>query len=133
MLSKIFCPIILMSLVSFNLVAIKSCGSRSSDVDVDIISTIVSPNKEYVATIYYISGGGAAGYVYGLVNLRRQEDTFNPKKGIIFQVTHTQNITVMWKDDVHLMIKHSKPSSLLTQAKEWSAGAQKIYIHYTEE
>lgn len=133
MVSKIVCSIILLSSACFNLAAIKSCDTKSSDADVDIISTTASPNKEYVATIYYISGGGAAGYVYRLVNLSRRGDTFNPKKGIIFQVTHTKNITVIWEDDAHMTIKYSKPSSLLTQVREWGTGERKIHIQYMEE
>lgn len=131
MISKTVCSLILISSVCF-FVAMESCNGKSPDVDIDIISTMVSPNKEYVATNYYISGGGAAGYVYRLVNLRRQQEKFDPKKGIVFQVTHTENITVTWEDNAHMTIKYSKPSSLLTQVKEWGTGERKIQIHYVE-
>lgn len=125
--------LIILSSACFNVVITKSCGREGSDADVDIISTTVSPDKEIVATVYYISGGGAAGYVYRLVNLRRRGGTFNPRKGIVFQVTRSENIMVTWEDDSHLAIKYSKPSSLLTQVKEWDAGKRKVHISYAEE
>ena len=133
MLSKTFRPVVLLFGFCLVAVAVNGCGGESSQVDVDIISTVVSPDEEHVATVYNISGGGAAGYVYRLVGLRRHADTFNRKEGIVFQVTHTENITATWEDDAHLTIRYSKPSSLLTQVKEWGTGERKIHINYVEE
>jgi hypothetical protein len=80
MRSKFVCYIALTSFALLNWVCIQGCTQEKTHEQVDIITTTVSTNKEYVATIYVVSGGGAAGYVYKLVNLRKRQEPFDSKK-----------------------------------------------------
>jgi hypothetical protein len=98
--------------------------SKKPEEQIDIIATATSPSNDHVATVYTVSGGGAAGYAYRVVNLRKQSETFNPKKGVIFSATGTREVTCRWEDNEHLMVNHSKAGNIYTQAKEW--GSDKI-------
>lgn len=123
---------VLVIFVLSNCVATQGCAQHKADGRVDIVVTSASPDQEYVATVYTVSGGGAAGYIYRLVNLRRHGEPFDPEKGIIFQATRTQNITVTWRGGESLTISYSKPGSVLTKVEEWTGG-RKIRIGYVEE
>ena len=115
----------------FVLVASCSAIKAIQDEDVDIVTTSASPNKEYIATIYIVSGGGAAGYVYRLVNIRKRGEPFDPKKGIVFHMSGARELGLTWEDDKHLSIKHSKDAHIHIQAKEWGEG--KVQIQYVEQ
>lgn len=99
---------------------------------VDIVAVAASPDHEFIAASYIVSGGGGAGYVYKVVNLRREGEPFNPEKDIVFSVTKTSSITLIWEDNEHLLIKHSNPGSIYKQLKEWGS-ERKISISYSIE
>lgn len=122
--------IVLTSLAFLNCGCIQGCTQDRAQEQVDIVTTIPSPNKEYLATVYVVSGGGAAGYVYKLINLRKQEEPFDSKKGIIFLVTRTRALDLTWQDNQHVTVKHSKPGDVYTKATMWDS---KIRISYVEE
>jgi hypothetical protein len=128
---KIVCHALGIALFLSGLMA-HSCGSNKADEDVNILSTSMSPDKEYIATFYNVSGGGAAGYAYMLVNLRRNDKPFNPKEGVIFQMTGVYQISLRWDDNEHLTVRHSKPAAIYLQEKEWG-NERKIRISYVEE
>lgn len=109
-----------------------SCSSNKAGEDVNILSTSMSPDKEYIATSYNVSGGGGAGYAYMLVNLRKNDTQFNPKEGVICQMTGGYQISLRWDDNEHLTVRHSKPAAIYLQAKEWG-NERRIRISYVEE
>ena len=47
---------------------------------VEIIDESKSPDGRHIATVFYCSGGGAAGYVYNNVNLRKSNRSVQPKR-----------------------------------------------------
>jgi hypothetical protein len=130
MRSRFACYIVLTSVALLNWVCVQGCTQDTAQERVDIVTTIPSPNKEYLATVYVISGGGAAGYVYKLINMRKREEPFDSKKGIIFLVTRTRALTLTWQDNQHVTVKHSKPDGVYTKANLWDS---KIHISYVEE
>ena len=114
-----------------NWTAARGCTHRNEKVkeQIEILSTATSSSNDYVATVYTVSGGGAAGYVYKVVNLRKQAESFDPKKGIIFSASGTREVSLQWEDNESLVVKHSKAGNIYTQAKQWGSG-KKIRITY---
>ena len=131
MANKSACKIILLTLAIISCITTPSCAQDEADEEVNIISQTASVDGKYIATVYTIFGGGAAGYAYQIVNLRKQEQKFNHKKGNIFVVTRTHNIVAEWKDNGKLIIKHSKIGSVLTKVEEWG-DEPRVSIIYTE-
>ncbi len=130
MKTKFVCYVVVTTFVLVNWTAAHSCSQKNKKVeDVDIISTAPSPSQDYVATIYIVSGGGAGGYVYKVINLRKKAQRFDHKKGIIFSVTGTRDVTLSWEGNDHLMIKHSNVGNIYTQAKEWGSD-KRVRISY---
>jgi len=128
---KSFCHSLALTVFLTGLMTL-SCGSNNAGEDVNILSTSRSPDNEYIATFYNVSGGGGAGYAYMLVNLRRKDKPFNPKEGVIFQMTGAYQVTLRWDDNEHLTIRHSKPAAVYVQAQEWG-NERRIRISYVEE
>jgi hypothetical protein len=75
--------------------------------DIGVIATSKSPNQKYVATSYSESGGGAAGFCYLLINLRKTEERFNPDKGVVFETGCSQRsdeLEFRWENDTRLRV-----------------------------
>ena len=75
---------------------------------VEIIDESKSPDGRHIATVFYCSGGGAAGYVYNNVNLRKSTDQFNQRDFLLGKRlwgSYT-NITVRWIDSAHLEVSY---------------------------
>lgn len=130
MRSKLARYIVLASVALLNWVCVQGFTQDNAQEQVDIVTTIPSPNKEYLATIYVVSGGGAAGYVYKIINLTKREDPFDSKKCIVFLVTRTRALALTWQDNQHVTVKHSQPGGVYTKATLWDS---KIRISYVEE
>ena len=126
---KILIYFVAIALLLVNWSATQGCTQRRSKEQVKIIATAISPNKEYVATVYVISGGGAAGYVYNVVNLRKRADRFDPKKGVVFSGTRIPEISLTWDNNEQVTVKHSKSGNIYTQAKQGGDRGQ-IRINY---
>lgn len=76
--------------------------------DVEIINELKSPDGEHIATVFYCSGGGAAGYVYYNVNLRKTTDQFSQRDFLLGKRlwgSYT-DITVRWIDSAHLEVSY---------------------------
>ena len=130
MSQKVLVHLIAIALL-INGTAVQGCTQKRSKEEVRIITTAISPNKEYVATAYVVSGGGAAGYVYRVVNLRKRADRFDPKKGVVFSGTRVPEISLTWNDNEHVTVKHSKAGNIYTQSRQWGDRGQ-IRINYVE-
>jgi hypothetical protein len=72
---------------------------------------------------------GGGGYVYKVVNLRKKGERFDSKKGVIFSVTGTRDITLSWEGNDHLRVKHSKVGNVYTQIREWGSD-KRVRISY---
>ena len=82
-------------------VLIAGCLNLGSDTsrDVNVIASLTSPSQSYVATSYNSSGGGAAGWCYVQVNIRKQSEQFNPDNGIVFVTTCKVKPDVEWETE----------------------------------
>lgn len=131
MTQKLLFHFVAIALLLVNWTVAQGCTQKRSKEEVKIITTAISPNKEYVATVYVVSGGGAAGYVYDVINLRKQADRFDPKKGVVFSGTRVRDISLTWDDNEHVTVKYSKAEGIYARAKEWGDRGQ-IRINYVE-
>ena len=131
MTNTIYQAMILAFIIIFGITANKACSMDNHPVeeDVDILLIANSPNTDYIVTVYTISGGGAAGYVYERVSIRKKEDRFDKNKGMIFQGAKIKNLSVEWKGDRLLQVKYTKAGDIFTQEKEWGK-KEKILIEY---
>jgi hypothetical protein len=109
------------------------CGQKDKGAkeQVDIVTISVSPNRDYLATVYIVWGGGAAGYVYRVVNVRKHGERFDPKKGIVLHMSSKSNPTVAWDGNEHLVIQHSKAATIYKQERQWGDKV-KVKVDYLQ-
>jgi hypothetical protein len=116
---------ILISIVFFaSAVLLSGCldlGSHTSR-DVNVIASFPSPNQSYVATSYNSSGGGAGGWCYVQVNVRKQTEQFNPDSGIVFVTTCKVKPDVEWESERKLSISYPANTTIYTHEKVWRSG-----------
>jgi|SRR6267143_1056799 len=108
--------------------SLSGCLDLSSDTsrDVNVIGTFASPNQSFVATSYNSSGGGAAGWCYVHVNVRKQSEQFNPDSGIVFQTRCNIKPSVQWDTEKMLRIEYPSDATVYTQEKTWGSGEVEI-------
>ena len=75
----------------------------------DVLVEVASPNGRFIATSFYCEGGGAAGYCYSNVSLRRVGAALNQRDGLLGQHktwSGFAEITLCWIDDKNLEISY---------------------------
>ena len=75
---------------------------------VEVIQEEKSPDGRYVATVFTCSGGGAAGYTYTNVNLRKTADNLNQRDFLLgeHQWNSFTDIELSWRDSKHLEVSY---------------------------
>ena len=110
-----------MPLVLLALTASIGCGDR-----IRVWQTRVSPDHAYVARFYSLSGGGAAGYDFGRVDVRPRSVPFDSlTEDFIFEATGGQ-IAIHWEGLRKLVVEH-EPKTNVYRRRE-SSGA--VLIEY---
>lgn len=96
----------------FALVGLVLCGCerndwRSTD-QVKILDERKSPDGKHTATVFYCSGGGAAGYTYTNVNVRRSSEPLNQRDFLLGQhLWHSfADISLSWEDATTLRVAY---------------------------
>ena len=108
-----------------------SCLNLGSDTSRDVhdIASFPSPNQRYVAALYNSSGGGAAGWCYLHVNVRKQAEQFNPDSGVVFQTRCNIKPHLKWASEKKLSIGYPADSTVYTQENAWrSEGVEITYV-----
>lgn len=99
----------------------KAFDSAFKGYDINITANSISPNQEYIAITYTDSGGGAAGWCYITVNLRKRDEHFDSKKNMIFYTGCSSSVDVTWQNDKALLITYSTDrESISLYQKSWS-------------
>jgi len=95
----------------------KSFDNMFKGNDIVMVSDMPSPNHGLISTIYVNSGGGAAGWCYKEVNLRKNSEAFDAKKGEVFSTDCGTDVEFSWRGDDTAIIKYSTNgiSASLTQ------------------
>ena len=111
-----------------------SGGGPDTD-KIEIIGEEKSPNGKFVATSFSCSGGGAAGYFYFNVNLRKAGEKLDQRDGLLGKHKTWKafaDIEVKWIDDENLEVSYKQSNS--PDYKENNAVKVKskhgIKIHY---
>lgn len=90
--------------------------------EVRVIANSTSSNQQHVATTYTDMGGGAAGWCYHEVNVRKNDEPFDSQKGDVFYTGCNSEIDLIWKDDGNLLITYSSDGeSASLHQKTWSS------------
>ena len=101
-----------------------SCAAVGADKneEVEVVATVESPSGAHVATVYTAWGGGAAGYVYSVVNIRSSADVFAPRKDVVFSATKAGEVRIEWETDNLLIVEHSRDASISVSNETWENG-----------
>lgn len=88
-----------------------SCGRndwKKTDT-VTVLSESRSQDGKHIATVFSCSGGGAAGYAYTNVNLRKASETLNQRDVLLGERLWNsyEDISVSWKDATTLEVSYS--------------------------
>ncbi len=81
---------------------------------IEIIGEEKSPNGKFVATSFSCSGGGAAGYFYFNVNLRKAGEKLDQRDGLLGKHKTWKafaDIEVKWIDDENLEVSYKQSNS----------------------
>ncbi|MEE3368958.1 MAG: hypothetical protein VX346_06405 [Planctomycetota bacterium] len=83
---------------------------RATDT-VKVLAEVASPNGKFIATSFYCEGGGAAGYCYSNVSLRRSGVALNQRDGLLGRHktwSGFDKIVLRWMDDGNLEISYAE-------------------------
>src|SRR5207244_1074388 len=100
----------------------------SKDHDIQTMSNSISPDQQHVATIYSDMGGGAAGWCYISVNLRKVTEPFDSKNNRVFDAGCSSNVAAQWAGNNDLLITYTVNGEIadLHQASSNNDGAVRI-------
>lgn len=81
----------------------------------------ISPNQQYVATTFTDMGGGAAGWCFRGVTLRKSDQQFDPNKNRVFNIQCNTEVTIAWRDERTVLISFSTDAeSVSLDQQSWS-------------
>ena len=106
--------ILLMFMSVFLLGCIDFSGGGPDTDKIEIIGEEKSPNGKFVATSFSCSGGGAAGYFYFNVNLRKAGEKLDQRDGLLGKHKTWKafaDIEVKWIDDENLEVSYKQSNS----------------------
>ena len=86
---------------------VSGCHDWRGTDTVEVLSEKPSPDGRFIATSFYCQGGGAAGYCYWNVSLRRAGDPLNQRDGLLGKHKTWKgfsDIKLRWIDDSHLEV-----------------------------
>lgn len=119
-MKKLLIAIVLLAGVVF-LSGCLDLGSNTSG-EVNVVASQTSPNQSYVASLFNSSGGGAAGWCYLCINVRKQNEQFNPDSGLVFQTRCNVKPDLKWESEKKLSISYPAGATVYTQEKAWGKG-----------
>ena len=99
-------------LLPMSIVTLFLCGCGQNDWKttdtVEILSESKSPDGNYIATVFSCEGGGAAGYIYTNVNLRKVSEDFSQRDVLLGENLWNSfsDISVSWKDSTTLNVSY---------------------------
>ncbi len=93
------------------------------------ITTTPSPNQKHIATIYSSMGGGAAGWCYIGVNIRKSEEQFSSNENVFSSSCGTKT-DAEWQGDGILRISYSSDSEILSLRQKGLSADKTVKIIY---
>ena len=99
-------PVLLLGCIDF--------GGGPENDKVEILQEEKSPNGRFIATSFFCSGGGAAGYMYWNANLRKAGEKLDQRDGLLGKHKTWKSffdIQVRWIDDKNLEVSYKQSDS----------------------
>ena len=105
-------------MVGIQIFILVGCLNLSSDTSSELIieSVVPSPKTSSVATSYLKMGGGAAGWCYKYVNLRKSDEPFDANK-TVFTTRCSSALEVEWTNENNLSINYSDEALFKPEAQ----------------
>jgi len=105
----------------FGAASLSACLDLSSATskEVNVLGSFPSPTQSYVATSYNTSGGGAPGWCYVQVNVRKLSEQFDSDGGVVFTTRCNVKPDVKWESERKLSISYPADAIVYTQKKVW--------------
>ena len=118
--------------------SLSGCPDPSSTETVEVIQELQSPEGEFVATSFYCEGGGAAGYCFYNVSLRRAGEKLDTRDTLLGKYktwNSFSNIEIQWADGRSLEVSYVPTTSPLhrEQIAERTDSKYGVTVHYTVE
>jgi hypothetical protein len=118
-----------------------SCERHSSNNDssnVKVISTLPSPDGGYVATVYVVGGGGAAGWCDQRVAVNTKDEPFDFKKDtgadyFCFSASCGSKVQVGWSSTNSIQIRYTIGEAGVSIYQRWTPFGLPIRIEYVAE
>ena len=115
--------------------------SAIGESDYDVISTSPSPDEKFVATIYSVMGGGAAGWCNIRVTVNPQNEPFSIErektegKYVVSTISCGSQVEAKWEEGRNLTIIYTMPSadsgiSIYKKPVDWD---RTVKIGYVEK
>jgi hypothetical protein len=99
----------------------RSFDSAFGRSNIVAVNDTPAPNQTYTTTTFTDTGGGAAGWCYRVVTVRKMIQAFDPDRNRVLNTQCDSAVEVAWKDESNLLITVSTPaSSLSISQKSWS-------------
>lgn len=114
----ILIPVGFLVFLNFGLEALLFDGENKDEIH--IMSAVNSPDKNHIATTFFYSGGGAAGWTGIKVNIRKRSEKFNPDE-YVFRVSSGTEIKTEWKNNSIVHINYSTEDYIISLSqKKWN-------------
>jgi hypothetical protein len=101
--------------------------------DVELLKEEFSPDGRSVARHVVVSGGGASGYLYHLVNVQQKSDEFDHNAGVAVKFQGGDVSSLIWVNSSELRVSLEGDLTRFEAAKKVLAGSEiHISIQYDQ-
>ena len=110
------------------------CLDLTSDKSRHVLITAntISPDQQFIATSYGVMGGGAAGWCYAYIGIRKRDEQFDPDRESVFQMSCSQRsneLEITWEGEGQLRVIYPSDADVYKQERLWDRG-RSIEIAY---
>lgn len=98
--------------------------------DISVVSTTIAPDQSYIATIYSDMGGGAAGWCYKGVDVRKTDQPFEDGKHRVFSTGCGTDVVVRWQSDKYLQVNYSPDRESISLFQKFWSEDKAVRIYY---
>ena len=82
---------------------------------------MISPQGEWIADWYQLSGGGAAGWSADYVRVRRMTDNFSVSSDYVFSIISGDQLELRWTSETELHIEYPDDGTPTRVESHWNS------------
>lgn len=101
--------------------------------DILAVNETPSPNQTYIATTYTAMGGGAAGWCYRSVSLRKNNERFKPDQEHLFSIQCDAKVEAAWTSESKLLIKFASDETSLSVSQKSLSNDKVVSVSYAAD